>query len=159
FILGHEGDTEVFHSDLKLIPEAGVGIYTSFNTRGNSPAGPTSVRLALLRPFLDRYFPYQPRVLPTLQSAPADAARVPGWYLISPTPEYALNMFNALLQTKVTANTDGTISVSVLKDYSGALKRWREIGPLIYQHGDGQSRLSFITDGQGQIRHFATDDV
>ena len=53
-IIGHGGDTNWFHSDLHLIPDANVGFFVSYNSGGN---GKGSGRTLLWEQFLDRYFP------------------------------------------------------------------------------------------------------
>ena len=54
-IIGHGGDTVDFHSDLHLIPDAGVGFFVSHNSSG---AGQPLPRTTTVEMFLDRYFPY-----------------------------------------------------------------------------------------------------
>lgn len=80
-IIGHAGDTLYFHSDLHLIPDAGVGFFVSHNSlgRGNPPP-----RTTLWAMFLDRYFPYNASVTPTLESAKEDANAVSGSYFKPP---------------------------------------------------------------------------
>ena len=56
-IIGHGGDTLYFHSDLHLIPDAGVAFFVSYNSMGKAEISP---RDALWRQFMDRYFPYEP---------------------------------------------------------------------------------------------------
>jgi len=55
-IIGHAGDTICFHSDLHLIPAAGMGFFISYNSAGK---GQISPRTAVWEQFLDRYFPYR----------------------------------------------------------------------------------------------------
>ncbi|MGH7707687.1 MAG: serine hydrolase domain-containing protein, partial [Vulcanimicrobiaceae bacterium] len=52
-IIGHAGDTEVFHSDLHLILDANVGLFMSFNSTGANGAV-VRIRTALFAAFLDR---------------------------------------------------------------------------------------------------------
>ena len=158
-IIGHGGDTLAFHSDLHLLLDKNVGVFMSFNSAGKAPNGTAeSVRTELFRAFLDRYFPYTAPAQPTLASAKADAARVAGWYWASRREDSALRLIFSLGQAKVTALPDGGITVSMLKDPSGAVKHWREIGPLLYQEVNGQSRLRFVTNPDGSIKWWTTDD-
>jgi hypothetical protein len=46
----------------------------------------------------------------------------------------------------------------MLKDPSGTVKHWREIGPLTYREVNGQSRLRFVTNADGSIKWWTTDD-
>src|SRR5438876_963634 len=79
-ILGHAGDTEYFHSDLHLIPDAGIGFFISYNSAGK---GEIRAREAVWHAFLDRYFPYDPPPLPVQATAAADARLVSGRYIAS----------------------------------------------------------------------------
>src|SRR3546814_15414187 len=60
----HGGDTEWFHSDLWLFPDADIGLYISMNSAGQEGAA-QAIRAALFHAFADRYLP-----------GPAPAARV-----------------------------------------------------------------------------------
>ncbi|WHZ18562.1 MAG: Beta-lactamase class C-like and penicillin binding proteins (PBPs) superfamily [Rhodanobacteraceae bacterium] len=158
-IIGHGGDTLAFHSDLHLLLDKNVGLFMSFNSAGKAPNGTAEgVRTELFRAFLDRYFPYAAPAQPTVASAKTDAARVAGWYWASRREESALRLIFSLGQAKVAALPNGEITVSMLKDPSGTVKHWREIGPLLYQEVNGQSRLRFVTNPDGSIKWWTTDD-
>ncbi len=158
-IVGHGGDTIVFHSDLHLILNNGVGFFVSFNSAGKPPNGAAEgVRTQLFRAFLDRYFPYTPPAKPTLASAKRDAARVGGWYWASRRENSGLRLFYMLNQVHVAALPNGEITISMLNTPSGELKHWREIGPLLYQQVHGQSRVRFVANANGSIRWWTTDD-
>jgi CubicO group peptidase (beta-lactamase class C family) len=156
-IIGHGGDTEVFHSDLHLILDADTGLFMSFNSAGANGAS-EPVRVALFRAFLDRYFPYTPPEEKTVADPKPDAARVAGYYVASRRKETGLKALFYLGQTEVTAQPDGQITVGILTDLSGAMKKWREVGPLYYREVGGQTHLEFVTDADGSIDHFASDD-
>ncbi|HET9389997.1 MAG TPA: serine hydrolase domain-containing protein [Steroidobacteraceae bacterium] len=156
-IIGHAGDTEPFHSDLHLLLDQNVGIFMSFNSLGKEgEAG--KVREQLFRNFLDRYYPYSAPEEKTVADPKPDAARVAGWYIGSRRIESALRLLFALSQTSVKAHADGTITVDMLKDLSGTPKHWREIGPLTYREVNGQTHLKFVTDADGRIAYWISDD-
>src|SRR5437870_13353074 len=77
-IIGHDGDTHYFHSDLNLIPDANLGFFISYNSAGK---GETRAREAVWAGFLNRYFPYEPPAAVT--SAAQDAHAVSGRYIVS----------------------------------------------------------------------------
>jgi CubicO group peptidase (beta-lactamase class C family) len=156
-IIGHGGDTEVFHSDLHLILDADTGIFMSFNSAGADGAA-EPVRVALFRAFLDRYFPYTAPPEKTVADPQKDAARVAGYYVASRRKETGLKALFYLGQAQVVAQPDGEVTVSMLKDLSGAVKKWREVGPLYYREVGGQTHLEFVTNPDGSINHFASDD-
>jgi CubicO group peptidase (beta-lactamase class C family) len=156
-IIGHAGDTTPFHSDLHLLLDQNVGIFMSFNSLGkDAEAG--RLRENLFRAFLDRYFPYTPPEENTVADPKPDAARVAGYYESSRRIESALRVLSALDQSSVTARPDGTIEVSMLKDLSETPKRWREVGPLTYREIGGQTHLKFVTDADGRIAYWISDD-
>lgn len=155
-IIGHGGDTIVFHSDLHLLLDANVGIFMSFNSAGDA-GSPHVIRKAIFQAFLDRYFPQEAPALATVATAEADAARVAGWYESSRRNDSALRMLYLLGQVNVAAKADGTLSVSMLTDYAGKPLQWRETGPLHYSEVNGKAQLEFVADAQGGIRYWATD--
>jgi CubicO group peptidase (beta-lactamase class C family) len=157
-IVGHGGDTVAFHSDLHLIPAKGVGFFVSFNSPGKEGAV-EDVRNNLFKAFLDRYYPYTPPNESTVSDPQKDAARVAGYYISSRRVARALAFVYALGQSEVTANPDGTIEVSALKDAAGNPFKWREVGPLRYRQVNGQSHLVFGTDADGNVNSWASDYV
>ena len=156
-IIGHGGDTIVFHSDLHLLLDADVGIFMSFNSAGKNGAV-NGVRGAIFRAFLDRYFPCRAPSPPTLASAKTDAARVAGAYESSRRNQSALRFLYLLNQAQVAASPDGTLTVSVLTDSAGQPLHWHEIGPLHYQEVHGQTLLDFVTDAHGRVLYLATSE-
>ncbi|MEO8809930.1 MAG: serine hydrolase domain-containing protein, partial [Rhodanobacter sp.] len=153
-IIGHGGDTHVFHSDMELLLDKHVGLFMAFNSMGKEGAA-GSVRSALFHAFLDRYYPYTPPVQDTVAHPEVDAARVAGWYISSRRVESGLRLIFALTQTQVTANPDGTIQFALITDLSGTPRIWRETGPLTYREVGGQAETKFVADKQGRIRYWA----
>jgi CubicO group peptidase (beta-lactamase class C family) len=156
-IVGHGGDTGVFHSDLHVMPKAHIGVYMTFNSAGKAGAV-EKVRTEIFRAFLDRYFPYVPRSEATLPHPQRDAARVAGWYQASRRAERGLRLVYALGQTGVTARPDGTVEVSMLTNAADNPIRWREVGPLYYRQVNGQAHLKFTATPNGQIVTWTSDD-
>lgn len=150
-IIGHAGDTVSFHSDLHLIPDAGVGFFISQNSAGKGQPG---LRTLVWNAFVDRYFPVKPTAeLPTLETAKQDAAAVAGTYLPSRRAEKSLFRIMGLLgETSVSVNEDGTISVDSLTDFNGKPKRWREVAPMTFRDINGQDSLIFKPDANGRMQ-------
>ncbi len=149
-IIGHAGDTVQFHSDLHLIPDAGIGFFISYNSAGR---GQISPRTILWEAFLDRYFPETPFDAPTLDSAKDDANAVSGTYMISRRFESSLFKLLAVLgEASVSANEDGTIAVDALTEPNGKPKRWREVAPLTFCDVRGQDSLIFKPDQNGRMQ-------
>jgi CubicO group peptidase (beta-lactamase class C family) len=148
-IISHGGDTVYFHSDLYLIPDVQVGLFMSYNSAGKGEMDP---RAAVFEKFMDRYFPDTAPPQATLASAARDAKTVTGLYLSSRRSETTiLSVVSAFEQLKVSANSDGTISVDALKNYSGQPKHLREVGPLLFRDVNGSDRVAFTRDASGHL--------
>ena len=147
-IIGHGGDTEYFHSDLHLIPDANVGFFISYNSAGK---GEISPRTAVWEKLLDRYFPYDPPAGAQVSNASADANAVSGHYIVSRRADTTImKVFNAVGEAKVFPNDDGSVSVSDLKDLNGEPKKFKEIGPMLFREAYGQDRIGFKKDDAGR---------
>ena len=156
-IIGHAGDTAAFHSDMHLLLDQHVGVFMSFNSPGQAgEAG--RLRTAIFRAFLDRYYPYAAPPEDTVANPKADAARVAGSYEASRRIESTFSILQTATQSSVTANPDGSIQISMLKDLGGAPKTWREVGPLVYREVGGQTHTKFVADKDGRIQYWISDD-
>jgi CubicO group peptidase (beta-lactamase class C family) len=156
-IIGHGGDTELFHSDLHLLLNDNVGLFISMNSAGKDGAA-QYIRAALLSGFMDRYYPRTGAPLPTAPTAKEHAKAMEGLYWSSRrihSSFFALT--NLLGQAKVTAKPDGTIQVSDYRDSSGAVKTWREIGPWLWEDQTGESQVAAVVK-DGKVVNFATSD-
>jgi CubicO group peptidase (beta-lactamase class C family) len=152
-VIGHGGDTIVFHSDLNLLPDQGIGFFVSFNSRGQNDAV-YGARDRLFANFMDRYFPVPPAVTPpAIASATADAARLAGHYESSRRVETGfISLFYLIQQDVVTPNPDGTISLASIED-----KKFREIAPGLWREVDGQRQLK-VTDVGGRVTLLDSDN-
>ena len=135
-LIGHGGDTVVFHTEFDLLPEEHVGIFYNFNSRGRDSAV-YGLRKALLDRFMDRYFPVSAPTssAPTLATASRDAQEIAGRYQSSRRVEHGfLSLFYLLQQSEITANPDGTISAPRSLEagedsfHEVAPNLWRQIG-------------------------------
>jgi len=144
-VVGHGGDTVAFHSDLHLIPDAGVGLYVSQNSAGKENS---RIRGPLFRAFMDRYFPAPATVAePTLPSAKTDGALVAGWYDSSRRSESSFFRLTNQ-QSKVTLNDDGTIGTPDFAALNGEPRRWREVKPFVWREVGGPHLLvAKVKDG------------
>ncbi|HEY2465967.1 MAG TPA: serine hydrolase domain-containing protein [Steroidobacteraceae bacterium] len=146
-VIGHGGDTIYFHNEFNLLPEEGVGIQFTFNSRGREEAVYLA-REALFDGFMDRYFPPSTKPLdpPALPTAIADAQSIAGRYESSRRIEHGfLSLFYILQQSVIAANADGTISVP------GSLTpepvTFRETGPQVWRRAGGTQQLALQTIG------------
>jgi hypothetical protein len=148
-IIGHGGDTIYFHSDLHLMPDAGLGFFVSYNGAGK---GEISPRTALWEHFLDRYFPYTPPKAEKLATAEADARSVAGHYLTSRRSESTFLKVGAVEDdVQVVPEENGALKIAEFKDFNGQTKKWQEIAPLVYRSVNGQDLLAFRRDEHGRM--------
>ncbi|WP_162875454.1 serine hydrolase domain-containing protein [Sphingomonas crusticola] len=143
-VLEHGGDTVLFHSDLEILPQEGVGIFVNFNSRGQGDAT-YGVRERLMQAFLDRYFPApplaEPRALPTAKAHGHDIA---GRYETSRRVQSGfISLFYVLQgQDVVGINPDDTISLS-----SAPGKAFREVSPYVWREVGGTRLLQLTNVG------------
>jgi CubicO group peptidase (beta-lactamase class C family) len=154
-IVGHGGDTIFFHSDMVLIPEARVGVYISYNSAGSRPGGG---RTEVFRAFLNRYFPESVAASPSidLKTAQEDGRAVSGIYSGTRRGESTLLKVAAVLgQFSVNADQNGIVTVEGFRAPRGGLKRWREVGPMVYREIDGTDMIAFRRDANGVVTELA----
>ena len=135
--IGHGGDTIVFHTDMNLLPEKNVGIFVSFNSRGENGAV-YGARERLFDMFMDRYYPAsEQKDPPAIASAAKDAQALAGRYESSRRVESGfISLFYLIQQDQVTANEDGTISLASVED-----KKFREVAPNLWREIGGTRQL------------------
>jgi CubicO group peptidase (beta-lactamase class C family) len=145
-IVGHGGDTNVFHSLMQLIPEHGVGFFVSYNT---DTAG--GERELLFNAFLRRYFPAPDP--PRLSAATGFAARaraLAGEYgntrYSHTTPAKLAALYSVF---KVGVNDDETITVT----QGDKSRRFLEVEPLVFREIDGTEKIVFQQDKNGNATY------
>ncbi len=149
-IIGHAGDTVYFHSDLHLIPDAGVGFFVSHNSAGQGQPLP---RTTIWEMFLDRYFPSKSAPEPALGSAKEDAKAVIGTYEFSRRSESSFLKAATLIgEFTVSLRDDGMIEVAQLTNANGKPKRWREVAPMTFLEESGRDKLIFKPDQHGRMQ-------
>ncbi|WP_285063790.1 serine hydrolase domain-containing protein [Frigoribacterium sp. ME-P-080] len=146
---GHDGDTQVFHSAMRMFPEHDTGIFLSMNGSGRSATASLDLRTTVLQGFADRYL----RDAATVGTADTDsrggagtvdgdasdgpvAADLAGTYLSSRSPVTNPGALLALSgQTTIVPRSDGTVAVTPkpLGVTTGVYEKvgtdlWREVG-------------------------------
>jgi hypothetical protein len=153
-VIGHGGDTILFHSDLNLIPEEGVGFFVSFNSRG-ARESVYGIRQRLFADFMDRYFP-EPVAgddPPAITDTEAGARDIAGRYQSSRRIETAfLKLIYLLQQAEVIANDDGTVSFASDPD-----RKYREIASGLWREEQGDHAL-YVTRVNGRITIIESDN-
>ena len=146
-VLGHDGDTTVFHSAMELYPDDATGIFVTLNSTGRQPADSVELREAVLTGFSDRYFPgaaANPAPQPT---AAAHAAQAAGAYESSRSLHSTfLSVLRLSGQTSVAARPDGTV---VITPGPGSFRpaAYREVAPWVWQEVGGSHVITMRTSG------------
>ena len=141
-VIGHGGDTIFFHTEFELLPQEGVGIFYSFNSRGRDNAV-YGLRKELLDQFLDRYFPNaSPAPEPkALASAASDAKKIAGRYQSSRRVEHGfMSVFYLLQQTVIGVDADGTLVTP--KSLEPGEAHLREVAPDVWREIGGTRELT-----------------
>ncbi|WP_167132995.1 serine hydrolase domain-containing protein [Paramicrobacterium chengjingii] len=156
-ILGHGGDTTVFHSHMQLYPDAGVGIFLSVNSSGASPLDSSELRSAVTDGFADRYFPSTGTnrdavVEPTAQD---HAALAEGRYMTSRGFESSYMAATGIAgQMTVTAPGDGTVILNPAP-LGITPATYEEVGPWLWQEVGGTNLISMrVENGHVQAIGF-----
>ena len=157
-IIAHGGDTGVFHSELRLIPDVHTGMFLSMNSNGIANAA-SHLRDMFVKGFMDRYFPAPKAApLPMLASARADGERIAGAYIVSRRAESNFAALLVLLSpASVWVNDDATISLSLVDTPAHQPKRFREIHPFIWQEVNGKSLVQ-ANMWDGRVAMIGTDE-
>jgi CubicO group peptidase (beta-lactamase class C family) len=156
-IIGHEGDTELFHSDLHLLLDEHVGLFVSLNSAGKGGAA-GAVRFQLLRGFMDRYFPAPAAPSqPTLATAVEHGRQVAGRYQPARRSQSNFPRIVSLLgQAVIQLEPEGTLVG--LHDWNGSLKHWHEVAPWVWRQVGGDSILA-ATIKDGRVMQLVDGDV
>jgi CubicO group peptidase (beta-lactamase class C family) len=161
-VITHGGDTQLFHSELNLFIDDGVGIFISVNSAGKEGAA-YNIRTALLDQFADRYFPElvkddaESRV--DAETAAQHAAMAQGDYDNSRRAHTSVMAALGLLGgVRVVDNGDGTITVDGFDDLAGVPRKWRETAPFVWTEVGGEDRLAAqVVDGK--VVRFSVDEL
>lgn len=140
-IVGHGGDSQVFHSDLHLILDRNVGLYLSLNSQGRERSPIAGIRPFLLEHFVDRYFPAPVPPLPPFTARPGDAQKVAGAYVLSrKTDSNFMSVSNLTLPIEIVAGKDGSIGFPALVSL-GVAAKWLEVAPFVWREEHGTRRF------------------
>lgn len=153
-IIGHGGDTILFHTLLQLIPESDLGIFISCNEQGSEPAG-----LELLQAFMDHYYPVPPPPVHTaIPEFAENASRFTGSYRSARSAYSNFEKVSSLFgQVQVYPGPNNTLMTS---QPAFGRQQWVEVEPLSFRPTDSVPSpsllfdgLVFGEDGKGSITH------
>jgi len=157
-IIGHAGDLISFHADLHLLLDDNVGLFIALNSLGKEVTS-SAIRTALFRGFVDRYFPAEVPLQPTLATAMEHGRRIAGRYQASRRAQSTfVSLGNLLTQGELAVHPDATIEFSPLTALNGEPKLWREVAPYRWRELHGTAQLAAAFDGK-DVRFLFTDDA
>lgn len=154
-VLAHGGDTVLFHSDLLLFVDDGIGLYISVNAPGHERQGGW-LRDKLFEAFADRYLPdARPATKPEVDEATAKqhAQQMAGAYRNTRREDSTwLSVLQLLSPVKVQALDDGRLSIEL----AGARSNYREVKPYFWEEEHGKRRLQAVVEN-GKVRHWGLE--
>lgn len=153
-VLSHGGDTNLFHSELALFPDADTGLFVSVNGNGVRALSTAVLRQQLVEQFARRYVAPPAREEPVPPPGTEErAAAVAGHYRSERRAESsAAALVGALGITTVRAGPDGTIRVGSL---AAPPTTMREVEPWLWREPGGTATLAARTGDDGTVRDVA----
>ncbi|RII96096.1 serine hydrolase, partial [Clavibacter michiganensis] len=136
---GHDGDTNVFHTAMRMFPDSDAGIFVTFNGNGRDAVDTLELRTTVLQGFADRYLRDASSAVGSAAAPTGDpeaAAALAGTWLSSRSPfSNPGALLNLSGQTEIVPRADGTIAVTPkpLGVTTGVYEKagddlWREVG-------------------------------
>ena len=143
-IIGHGGDTELFHTLFAFFPDRGIGLYASFNTAGADYD-------RFLQAFVDWRFPFEPATTKGIEASAL--SRFAGVYRPTRYPHLTIAKLSALVSTIEVTAEDGALVTELPEK-----KRWLQEQPLLFREEGKSNTLAFREDDGGRITHaFASE--
>ena len=158
-VIAHGGDTSLFHSDLSLFIDDGVGLYVSVNSAGGEGA-PRALREALFDDFGDRYFPGTPTTTKVdAATAKKHVEQMAGNYFNSRgIRSKFLHVLDLIQPIAIGLDADGKLSAPMVTNTGGKPRRWVEIEPYIWKDLDSDERLAAKVEN-GRVNRWSFDTV
>ncbi|MBY8823395.1 beta-lactamase family protein [Sphingomonas colocasiae] len=157
-VIGHGGDTSVFHSELQLFRNEGVGIFVSFNSTGRE-GGSSVLRTALFEDFADRYFPGpgdDRRADPA--TARAQAQQLAGTWSISRRSHSGfLAIVDLIGQVTVSIDSEGRLIVPFATGANGQPRRWTPVAPFLWRDPDSHAYFGARVENGVPVRIGVSD--
>jgi len=158
-VIAHGGDTALFHSDLSLFVDDGVGLFVSVNSSG-AAGSPRELREALFDAFGDRFFPAPPvstRV--DAGTARKHAEQMAGSYFNSRgVRTNFLHILDLMGPIKVGVDEKHNLSLPFVTNTAGKPRRWVEIAPYVWKDVDSGERVAAKLEN-GQVNRWSFDTV
>ena len=157
--IAHGGDTSLFHSDLTLFIDDGVGLFVSVNSAGGEGA-PRALRERLFDEFGNRYFPGKP-VTPRVdaETSKKHVQQLAGSYFNSRgIRSKFLHILDLVSPVAIGPDEDGKLSAPMVTNTGNTPRRWVEIEPYVWKDLDSDEKLAAKVE-DGQINRWSFDTV
>jgi CubicO group peptidase (beta-lactamase class C family) len=146
-VIGHEGDTQYFHSAMFLIPDKNVGIFMSYTGSGAAP-----LRAGTLQAFFDRYYPAPP---PTIPAAPANftqtAQKYAGRYRFARHSSTKIDKVMTLLSAPITVSVLPKTGRLLVTGLGAEPEQFTPVADSLFQQVEGDTRIGFTEDAAGNV--------
>ncbi len=150
YVIGHNGVSDHFYSELRLVPDEHFGIFVTTNTDGGRDMAENVVTAVI-----DYLFPSTHSPPVAITRSFTDVGQWAGSYRsanTSYTTAEKLNLVTSILH--VAANDDGSLTVAFGQEET----RYVEIEPMLFERDDGRrvdesDRLALIPDPDGRPRY------
>jgi len=158
--LAHGGDTSLFHSDLTLFIDDGVGLFVSVNSAGGEGA-PRALRERLFDEFGNRYFPAQPGTPKVdAETSKKHVEQLAGSYFNSRgVRTNFLHILDLISPIAIGPDEHGKLSAPMVTNTGNKPRRWVEIEPYVWKDLDSGEKLAAKVDENGQINRWSFDTV
>jgi CubicO group peptidase (beta-lactamase class C family) len=154
-LVGHNGDTRVFHSQLEIQPDLRLVVLSAYNSTGADGSGGDIARWEILGGILDRYFPNHER--PHWEPVDARARQIEGTFIKARRMESGRMKLESLMhQIHVHVNADGQLINKMAIDGRGHPIKLRYVGNDLWQDEIGQGRIVALRDQSGRVIGFAS---
>lgn len=144
-VVGHGGDTILFHTDLLLFVDDGIGLYISVNSPGKDGQGKW-LRDRVLESFADRYLPDMRPATPRQvddATAKQHAQQLAGSYQSTRREDSTFfSLLPLLSPLKVQALEDGRVALEL----AGSRSVFREVKPYLWEEEHGKRRLQAVVE-------------
>jgi CubicO group peptidase (beta-lactamase class C family) len=146
-VTGHPGDTGLFHSILALLPEQNVGLLFSYNSAGYG------IGATILEAFMDEYYPPAGNQSPEPLADSAERInRFTGTYQFTRLAYTKGGKLKGLFSTaSVQPGSDGELIITMAGNTDS--QRLVEVAPLYFEEIEGDGRLVFREDDDGDIAY------
>lgn len=143
-IIGHGGNTRLFHSQLALFPEIGLGLFVSTNGPGGA-----ALTDRLLTAFCERFFPYEAEK-PEAAENTGPLSRYLGHYRGNRYSHTSIARLSAIQTVEVSASDDGGLKTMG--------STYLPVGEHMFVSEDGKDRIAFREEN-GAVTHMFLGDM